>query len=748
MKLAAIMVSAFLLWPSSARAIEVGRVDVEGNIFISEKKIVSVFGIIPGEQYKVDKVSQGIKRLIGTKDFADITALYRIEDGRAVITLRVEEYPRVKAVHFEGNDHIKEEDLKAKILLRDGFFARPAMMTGDIIAMKELYNEKGYNRVEITSRSTPVPGENMVHVTYVVKEGKKVKIRNIDFLGNGAIESKRFRKAIESHEDHWWSGGEYKPKVLEEDLAKIESLYRNEGYLDARAAVMRIDEINEGSHVDIYVKIDEGKRYYAGDIAWSGNAVVEDGDIERLIKLKKGDPFSLEAIEMMQMAINSVYWEKGYIWSRIRPKQNIRKQKIDLELEIIENNPASINEIKISGNTKTFETVIRRELDVYPGDRFILGDVQRSVREIFQLGYFNGPPNIDTEPVNEEGDINLLIEVEEKQTGNFKGGFGFSQLNKLSGFLGVQENNFLGRGKTVAMDWEFGRYRKNMNVRYMEPYLFNTDVSVTVSVFNWIQDRISQQYYTDRRKGFSVQAGYPFPWLDYTRVYLMYRFEQIELENFDPAYPEWGSLRRVDWPLNKSTVTLNMGRNSTDSPFHPTTGSETSASAEIAGGPFGGNVKFVRYNATTSWFRNLFWKFTYHLDMEIGLIDGYGGSKVEDYEKFRLGGNRRYPLRGYDYYEVVPEGNDPYVGGRFMTKYTQEVVFPFSQAVYGLVFFDAGNTWNSFRDANMFSLKRGLGVGVRLEVPGMGNLGFDYGYGFDKEGGPGWEPHFAFGTFF
>ncbi|MBN2071342.1 MAG: outer membrane protein assembly factor BamA [Candidatus Krumholzibacteriota bacterium] len=733
---------------TGAAAINIGRVDVEGNVFVSEKKIVSVFGLLTGEEFRVERISEGIKRLVSTKDFANVTAYYSEENSLAVITVSVEEYPRVKAILFEGNDNIKDKDITEKIMLREGFFARPAVIADDIAAIRELLAEKGYNRAKITSRISDKTEDHRVYITYVIEEGHKVKIRNIDFIGNGAIESKEFRKAIESRVDHWWKGGEYKSAVLEEDLKKIETLYRNKGYLDARASLYRLDEINEGEHVDVYIAIDEGREYITGDIGWSGNEIVTDEEISDLVILDKGDPFSLEEVEFVQMSINSLYWEKGYIWSRVIPRQNVRKNRVDLDLDIIENNPASIKEIKIGGNTKTFETVIRRELDVYPGDRFILGEVQRSVREIFQMGYFEGPPKIDTEPVNDEGDINLLIDVQEKQTGNFKGGFGFSQLNKLSGFLGVQENNFLGRGKTIALDWEFGRYRKNMNLRYSEPHLFDSEWAMTVTVFNWIQDRVSQQYYTDRRKGFSVQAGHPFPYLDYTRAYLQYRFETVELNNFDPSYPEFGSLRKVDWPLNKSTVMLSLSRNSTDSPFHPTTGSQSSLSVELAGGPFGGNVKFIRYNGEMSWFRNLFWKFTFHLEMNAGLIDSYGGSEVEDYEKFRLGGNRRYPLRGYDFYEVVPEGNDRYIGGRFMTKFTQEIVFPFSQAVYGLVFFDAGNTWNSFRDANLFSMKRGLGLGIRLEMPGMGNLGFDYGYGYDKEGGAAWEPHFTFGTFF
>ncbi len=748
MRFLALTILMLLVISTGADAIEIGRIDIEGNVFVTRKKIISVFALSPGEEYNAEKVSLAVKRLARTKDFADIAAYYSEEDGKAVITLKVEEYPRVKKVFLEGNDNIKEIDIKNKLTLREGFFARPAMITRDISAIKDLYGEKGYNRVKIETRETPVQGEHSVNITYVIEEGRKVKIRHIDFLGNGAIESAKLRKVMESKEDHWYRGGEYKPKVLEEDLKKIQEMYGNEGYLDAIVTVERVEEINDGEHVDLYVKVDEGARYYVGRIKWDGNEVIDDQDIADLIFLKKGDPFSLANIDIIQMSINSLYWEKGYIWSRVIPDRKIRRRNIDLDLEIVENNPASINEIKISGNTKTFESVIRRELDVYPGDRFILGDVQRSVREIFQLGYFNGPPRIDTEQVNEEGDINLLINVEEKTTGNFKAGFGFSQLNSLSGFFGIQENNLFGRGKTVSLDWEFGKWRQNLNLSYSEPHLLNTETALTVSVFNWIQDRVQQQYFSDRRTGFSVQMGHPFPLLDYTRVYLSYRFEKVKLGDFDKLYPATGSLRLIDWPLNKSTVMLSLGRNSTDSPFHPTRGTTATLSAEVGGGPFGGNVKFIRYSGEMSWFRNLFWKFTFHLDMDVGLIDGYGGSVVQDYEKFRLGGNRRYPLRGYDFYEVVPEGNDPYVGGRFMTKFTQEIVFPFSQQVYGLVFLDTGNTWNSFRDANMFELKRGLGLGVRIEMPGMGNLGFDYGYGFDKEGGPAWEPHFIFGTFF
>lgn len=731
-----------------AVAIDVTRVEIEGNHFVSSSKIQSIFGIREGEQFLAERVSQGIKRLMGTKDFADAQAYYSEEAGKAVIRLVVEEYPRVRRVVLEGNDKVDEKDISAGISLREGYFVRPAVITRDVAAIRELYAEKGYSRAAVEVRRSPAPEERMIYITYAISEGRKVKIRHIDFLGNGVVSSVRLSKVIESKENRWYRGGEYKPKTVEEDLARIKALYENLGHLDVGVSVEQIEEVDDGAKVDIYFRIREGQRYYTGTIGWSGNEAVPDAEIERLILLREGEPFSREDLEMTQMGISSLYWEQGYIWSRVSPAQKARRRRVDIDFQIVENDPAQIRQIRISGNTKTFESVIRRELKVFPGERFILQNVQRSLRDLFQLGYFTGPPRIDTAPVGETGDIDLLIEVEEKQTGNFRAGFGFSQLNRLTGFVGIEENNLLGRGKTVAFDWEFGRYRKNLNFRVVEPYLLDTQTSLTLNVFNWIQDRISQQYYKDRRIGFSIRAGHPLPLLDYTHGFLAYRFEKVELTDFDVSYPATGALRLIDWPLNKSTVQLGMVRNSTDSPFHPTRGSVTSWSTEVAGGPFGGNVQFVRNSANLSWFRYLFLKLTFHLDAGVESIDGYGGSQIQDYEKFRLGGNRSRALRGYDFYEVVPEGNDPFVGGRFMVRFVQEFVFPISQAVHGLMFYDAGNTWNSLSDANLYRLRRGLGVGIRIEIPGMGNLGFDYGYGLDKIGGPAWEPHFTFGSFF
>jgi outer membrane protein insertion porin family len=193
-----------------------------------------------------------------------------------------------------------------------------------------------------------------------------------------------------------------------------------------------------------------------------------------------------------------------------------------------------------------------------------------------------------------------------------------------------------------------------------------------------------------------------------------------------------------------------MLRNSTDNPFRPSSGTRVSVTAEVNGGVLlGGDVDFQRYEGTFHWYETLFWKFVLEFRYGVGVLDNFGWSaNVPDYERYRLGGNRVYGVRGYDFYEIVPEGNAEYVGGRFMQTLSYELSIPLAEAIYGLVFFDSGNTWNSFRGADPLDMKKGLGFGVRIDLPMLGTIGFDYGYGFDKPGGAAWEPHLTLGAGF
>ena len=485
-----------------------------------------------------------------------------------------------------------------------------------------------------------------------------------------------------------------------------------------------------------------------GEIDWTGNALFPDSVIADRITLEKGEPFDDIALSENQREIANLYGDRGYIFAQVTPVKKLRGDVIDVTIEIDQASLAHVRRIHITGNSKTWEEVIRRELVLYPGDVFVSGRLRRSLREVFNLGFFAGPPEVSFDPVNNEGDLDLTLRVEEKPAGQFRVGAGFSQLNRVSGFIGVTEPNFLGRGYRVGVNWEFSRSRQDVNLSFTQPWAFGSPTELTFNIYAANQEKVSQQFYSDRRTGFSVRVGRPFPLLDYTTISVRYSLEQVELSNFSESYQ--GSLRGEQWPQTTSSVGLTLFRNSTDNPFHPSNGTRTTLNARWTGAALGGDVDIQRYEAEFSWFQSLAWKFVLELRQTLGVVDGYQNpEQVPDYERFRLGGNRRYGLRGYDFYEVVPRGNNPFTGGRFYAITIAQVEFPIMPpTVYARTFFDLGNTWNSFEGAELGDGFKGAGFGVVVELPMIGLFGFDYAYGFDRFGGGRWEPHITFGSGF
>jgi outer membrane protein insertion porin family len=728
----------------------VQRIVVSGNEQVTTSQIVRVLGVKPGEGYDPERIRPGLKRLYETRQFRDVT-VYR-DDGTAPdsVTLVVEvvEYPRVDEVRFEGNDHASEDDLRKAIGISKGTFVRPSLLVRDREAIGELYREKGYYSVAVTDTVVRDAKTKSRSLVYRVREGAKVKVKHLDFIGAERMDTDFIRGVMKTKTDGLLRGGDFNPTDLQGDRERIIQLYKSEGYLDVTVGEPELDFSPDGKNLDIYLTLAEGKRYYVGEIDWTGNSLFPDTVIADRITLEEGEPFNDVALSQIQFEIANLYGDRGYIYATVTPVKRVRGEVIDLTFEIETGNLAHVREINVVGNTKTWEEVIRRELVLYPGDVFASGRLRRSLREVFNLGFFAGPPEVSVNQANEQGDIDLTLRVEEKPAGQFRVGAGFSQLNRVSGFIGVTEPNFLGRGYRVGVNWEFSRSRQDVNLSFTQPWAFGTPTELSFNVYAANQEKVQQQFYSDRRTGFAVRVGRPFPWMDYTTVSVRYSLEEVELSNFSESYQ--GSLRSEVWPQTTSTVGLTLFRNSTDNPFHPATGTRTTLNARWTGGPFGGDVDIQRYEGEFSWFQSLAWKFVLELRQTLGVVEELGGAEeVPDYERFRLGGNRRYGLRGYDFYEVVPRGNDVFTGGKFYALTVAQVEFPIvPPTVYGRTFFDLGNTWNSFDRAELGDGFKGAGFGIVIELPMIGLLGFDYAYGFDRFGGARWEPHITFGSGF
>lgn len=741
---------------------DIVAVDVVGVRTVGSRQVLAWSGLDVGSQYSVDIVAAAIRKLFATGKFEDIYVYKAVDPEGIRLVLNLSEFPRIRKVEFRGNDKVKDDKLGEAYAPAIGEFANPAVLTRELAPLKELYYEKGYFNVSANIDSSSVDGNNLETVVVSIVEGEKVKARTIAFAGNENLDDGRLKKVMKQSTGGFLKSATFKRNQFEEDKERIVSLYRDNGYLDAAITSTDQEFVEDRRKLDITINIDEGRQYRVGDINWRDNTVYDDIAVANLILMTKGDIFRESDFQQTLQGLHSLYWDSGYIYITIEPVREIVDDEVNLTFSFTEGEPARIRNVSVRDNIKTYDQVVMREMRIFPGDIFSNSLVSLSQRNIFQLGYFEDV-QVDFQPADTEGDIDLVYEVKEKQTGQFSFGMAYSAQTSVTGFIQVAETNFRGKGQNIGVAWQFGSRQRYIDLNFTEPWFMGTPTLVGANLF----DRYTYNYddfYESRVRGFALRMGRRIPGTLYSRFGLRYELSETKLSDFSSAYTDyldlleeqlgtsglpWDRLDKVDWPRTKSSLTATLSRNSTDNPFFPTAGSRSSYSIEYSGGPLGGEIDYQKHLLAHSYYQKLPAGLALHLKTNVGLIRGLEHpNNIPDYKKFRLSGNHIYPLRGYRDLEVVPRGNPGFIGGRFYTIMSAEVLYPLTKAVQLLGFLDQGDTWNSFGEADFTNLRKGAGFGVRVEVPMMGTIGFDYGYGFDRLDGPSWEPHFNFGTFF
>lgn len=761
------LIAVGLVVGPSAKAEPLARIQVVGTQTVRAEQVVAWSGLEVGANVSPDRVADAIRQLYATGKFREIFVYEVPRERGAEIILNVAEYPRLSELRFEGLDKLDRRDLEEDLELRVGDFLSPAQVRQTLDRVREKYRSEGYYNATVEVDDAVMQQSGSLPLVVRVTEGRKVQVRRIVIEGNEALDDDTITDVMEQGTDGWFSSGTFKSPVFEADLERITERYRDEGYLDAAVVDHEIIPLeDEENHLELRVRVDEGSQYYMGTLSFTGNEVFPDERIEQMVVLDEGDVFKESSFDETLRNLQTLYWERGYIYVVVSPQRSLRMGNfIDLSLEIREGSQARVRRVKIAGNTKTHENVIRREMRILPGDLFVHSDLVDSQGDIFRLGYFSDV-QVDFEQTPDSDKIDLVFDVEEKQTGQFSLGVGFSQQTQASGFLNVGENNLFGKGQSLQFAWQFGSRRQFLDLSFTEPWAFGTPTLLGVDVFNRFSNRLNDVYDT-RSKGFAFRLGRPVPGTRFTRASLRFGVQQTSLDDFDPFYVEtldrlerelgaggveFQRLDKIDWPQTEIGLTTTITRNSSDNPFLPTRGSKARLRHEINGGIFGGDLDYQRLTAEYDWYHLLPLGLTFHVGSSSGHLLAYGDSEqVPDYVRFRLGGNRFFKLRGYRDLEVVPRGNPSFQGGRFYTTLTSEIAYPVTRSLHILAFVDQGDTWNAFEEADLTNLRTGAGFGIRLEVPLVGRIGFDLGYGFDKEGlpsDPGWESHFNFGTLF
>jgi outer membrane protein insertion porin family len=748
---------------------------VEGQRASDPSAIIANTGLKVGDEitFPGEQTRTAIERLYGLRLFNDIQILIENRTPQGVyLLIRVSENPRLEKIEIVGNDELSDDEVGKKISLVRGQIVTQQDLSTIVHLLKLKYDEDGYlNAVikpELLRGTDSLGNRRILRVT--INEGPKVKVDRIRFHGNKTFDDGDLKGAMkETSERAWWkfwTTNKFDKKKYEEDKKLILNFYQKNGYRDAEILADSISYDGDRRLLSVDLYLYEGPQYRVRDIIWEGNTVYKSEILSARLGFQKGEVYDKEKFEKNmyrteeETDVQSLYSDNGYLMFQAEPEETrVPGDSLDITIHIREHNQFKIGQVYITGNTKTYEKVIRRELFTRPGDYFSRGAVMRSARQLSQLNYFN-PEKIKPDTRNldvEKGTVDLEYAIEEKSSDTFNMSVGYSGYFGFNGALGLSFNNFSikeplkgGEGQQLSFDWQFGegnRYR-TLSIGFTEPWMFDTPTLFGVNLF----DQRQMFYYDMRLTGASVRVGRRFKWPDYLfRGDWSVKFQRNDVISGGSYY-----LEGLTTQIGISQV---ISRNSSDSPIFPTRGSSFSLLTELYGGPFlPGNVNFHKHIFSADWYVPVMGSSRVSLALSTmwGFIFGIGdNARIQPTDVFYMGGTglgyfNTTPLRGYD-----DRGVGPASGGRALIKHSAELRFALAInpiPIYALMFAEAGNVWADPKNTDPMGLRRSAGVGVRLMINPIGLVGFDYGYGFDATtptaGAPGWKFHFQFGKGF
>lgn len=796
-------------------------VKVEGNHQATSSLILSVAGIHKGSELTATVSQDAVSRLYGLGFFEDIELLADETTGGLIITIKVKELPKLRNLDFQGNKEFKSNKLKEELGLSTSNYLSRSLIFEKKNAIIDLYGEKGYFMASAESELKYTDDSTQADLIYKIKEGSKVKVEKVYLSGNERVKADKIIGKMRNRKRGFLKTSDFDKEKYTEDKDKIIEYLHDQGYIDAYLKSDSIAVDSNANKMFIYMDIYEGPRYYFGKSYFSGNEVFTSDNLDKTLKYHEGQVFSNKKFEESYYELYFIYQEKGHLHVRIMDDRKTRDSLLDITYDIVEGLPSEVNLVKIFGNTKTKEKVIRREMTLHPGQVFHRSLLLRSIRDIMQLNYFgNVTPDIVDLP---NGDVDLTVTVEEKPTAQISAGAGYSGVDKFVGTFGLGIPNFRGMGQQASINVDIGSERNSYSLSFTEPWAFGTPTLLGGELY--YTNRVWYSDYTEGSRGGSIRVGRRLRWPDnYFRVYGVYRIENNRYYDFSESFldaysyqtkkyvdslsadtvkwtklydyergePYSGSLLRYneEW-FSASTVQLSIVRDSRDLPEFATSGSVLSYSFEKSGSFLGGFWKYDKQIVSLSKFIPILGKIALAGKLTYGVVtSSEDDSTILISERFSPGGTGYTGIiRGYDDGSLTPDtvviradtakyyawpdttlSGDPYktvvnykpslatVRGKYMLVGNLELQIPvIPNQLYLLGFFDIGNSWLYRKDIALNDLYKGVGLGFRLVVPGIGTLGFDFGYALDEQIDPsdgtveqkrGWKPHFQIGTTF
>ena len=715
-------------------------VTVEGNRRVQEAVILGRVQTAAGSPFIPARLADDLRAIFALGFFDDVRM--RVEDfeGGVKITFVVIERPFVRDVAFVGNKKIDVAVLQEKIDLKLGSVFNPVEVQKAVQALKDHYEEEGYFEVRI-SPDIERFADGDVRVLFRIAEGRVIKIDKIVIRGNQGLSDRKIKAVLGTQErEYFILRGKVHRQRLEEDVERILQLYNDHGYIQARVESHDLAVDEERARVTVTFTVVEGPQFRVGKVDVTGASVLPEPEVRRPIKLKPGEEFSRTKLRESVEGVTRLYSTIGKASVEVNPQlaQNSAERTVDVTFEISEGPDVFVERINVTGNVRSEEKILRREIPFEEGDLFTSNKLDRARQRLNNLGYFQSV-KASTTPGADKTKIIVNVEVVEKPTGVFSLGGGFSSVDSFVGTIDLSQRNFLGRGWEVAIRFRGGAVAQQGSISFTEPWLFDQPIAAGFDLFDTRRDFQEFQF---ESLGMNLRMSRPF--LDFARWFVGYRLTRDTISDLTDVARE--TLESEEGTRVTSAISGSLSRDTRDSNISPTRGNFATIAAEFAG--LGGDSKFFKITGSMSHFLPLWFGHILAGRAEAAHIFGYGGEEVPLFERFFLGGPSS--IRSFKFRQVSPvdargirTGGDIQVLGNL--EYLIPIPLPFGDVRIG-PFFDIGNVYGFGERFDLTNTREAAGVTFRWNSP-FGPIRVDYGINLDRRDGEKFGNfHFSVGS--
>jgi outer membrane protein insertion porin family len=704
--------------------------------------------------YNEQTVLDDFKRLWNTNFLDDLQV--EVQDapypngvvGKHII-FDLEERQRVKIVDYVGSKRVEQSKIEEKLReknsqIRLDSFIDPGLIQRVKNTVHELYAEKGYLYATVTPEIKPVTGgPKLVHLTFNIDEGPKVKIRDVEFVGNKAFSDGKLEGKMKENKSRGFfgfitGGGTYKEDKFEEDAQKIVDFYRDKGYIAARVGNPELKVLQDSSDkksrwIQLRIPVTEGERYRVGNFKFEGQNVVKEDALRPLFKLSKDDWYSEKKIRKGLEKSREIFGTGGYFeftgYPDLQPREGVMAKGapvVDVTMRLQTGKQYFINRIIFQGNTTTRDNVIRREMRLYEAGVFNTEALKFSIKRLNQLGYFKPLEgeaiNVEKTP-GQENKVDVTLKFEEQNRNQLTFGAGVSQFEGFFGQLSFQTANFLGRGETFTLSAQQGDRAKNYQIAFTEPFLF--DRPITAGVDTYIRQIRYIGLFTQASAGGNFVFGFPLH--DFTRMFTNYSYEKTRVKDLYAGYLDPEVQARNPYLADSlllgqggrrtvSKITPSVVYNTVDNPIFPSSGRRYTASFDVAG--IGGDTYFYSPTAEGVWYLQQNRRLSIGLRGQVQYIAPYGSTQtLPIFERLFLGGE--YSVRGFDIRTIGPRDPESFVvtGGNKSLLFNAEYLISIAGPVRLVLFYDAGQVQDTGQRFAMNDFKTSTGAEIRFFMP-------------------------------